>query len=71
MATKATKRNEFKSQGHHYLILVGVLILLIGFVVTVFARQLGAGIVILLIGVFVCAVGLSKHSQSLIRRRRS
>ena len=66
---KNIRHGHIKTGGAHYLILVGVVILLIGFVLAVFARQAAAGIVILLIGILVCVIGLSRHSLHMLKRR--
>ena len=69
MAKNMSNKYTSKSRGAHYLILVGAIILLIGFGVLVFARSVAAGGVLLLIGILVCAVGLSKHSLHLLKRK--
>jgi len=69
MAKNMRNRYDSKSLGAHYLILVGVIILLIGFGMAVFAREVVAGSIFLLIGILISALGLSKHSLRLLKRR--
>lgn len=68
-ATKSVKANVYKSTGAHYLILVGVVILLIGFWTALFAHAAALGIILLLIGILVSVVGLSKHSMHILKRK--
>jgi uncharacterized membrane protein YiaA len=64
---KRTPKSKYRGQ---YLILIGVILFLIGLLVTSFAKQqMIAGFVVLLLGVFICAVGLSKHSLHLLKRK--
>ncbi len=48
---------------------IGVIILLISFVLALFAHQAVAGIVFLLIGIVICVLGLSKYSLHLLKRK--
>jgi uncharacterized membrane protein HdeD (DUF308 family) len=61
---------ESKNKGYSYLVLIGVILLIIGLLVIAFAsQQIVAGAVLLLLGVFICVLGLSKHSFHLLKRR--
>ena len=57
-----------ESKSTHYLILFGVVLLLIGFIAAVFFQQVAMGIALELIGTFISAVGLSKHSLRILKK---
>lgn len=69
MAKRASKKNVSKSNGVYYTILIGVVILLIGFYTVVFSHAILGGGVLLIIGLIVSIFGLSHHSLHLWRRR--
>jgi uncharacterized membrane protein HdeD (DUF308 family) len=71
MAKKMENRTVKKNKGANYMVLVGVVVLLIGFGLAVFARQVDAGLILLLLGVLISVLGLSKHSMHLLKRRAS
>lgn len=69
---KNRRRKSIPKSQHceRYLVIIGVILFLIGFCVMVFARQqVIAGAAVLLLGMFICIVGLSKHSLHLLKRR--
>jgi uncharacterized membrane protein HdeD (DUF308 family) len=64
---KPMNKGAHKRKGKsHYLVLIGALIFLIGWYLILFPRHEYWGIGLLLFGIFVCAVGLSKHSFRLL-----
>lgn len=69
MVKKGTNKYTSGNREADYLILAGTIILLIGFVAAVFAGQVAAGIILEVVGTFISAVGLSKHSLNLLERR--
>ncbi len=69
MAKKAGNKYASKSNGVYYVILLGVIILLIGFYVILLSHNVAGGAVLLLIGILISILGLSHHSLHILKRR--
>jgi uncharacterized membrane protein HdeD (DUF308 family) len=68
MAKTKTIKHESKSKGAHYLILLGVIVLLVGLVV-IYAHHIKSGVALLIIGILIAVLGLSQHSLHLLKRK--
>lgn len=67
MAKNAGK-NASAGVGAYYVILIGIVILLIGFYAMVFGHTLAVGAVMLLIGVLISVLGLSNNSLRMLKK---
>jgi Flp pilus assembly protein TadB len=70
MAMKTTKNEStYASTGAHYLILLGAIILLVAFVLALFVHAFVAAVLVLLLGVLISVIGLSRNSLHLLKKK--